>query len=242
MQTVREIVSRDVIEDLWGAGYTILPRRRHPDPFHVPPEMVPTSKNYQWWHLVHDKVHFVGKWTAVDASRHDGYFMPAGHVGNIEVQGMGLFERSKSAVDAYHTDTAAKAHKQVEDWTTKAQAAGLSGGFSMNGITTEVGDDENVKDQVTKTINTRVKLPAEMMPYMSEIFAERDRLYEALIAAWKGGMVLTDEQDAVCRAYEAALLSDPETLKGPTLNALWLPYAIENVRKSLVTPYQPPKE
>src|ERR1700743_1103749 len=106
MQPVREVVHRDVIEDLWSAGYTILPRARHPDPFFVPPELVPQGRAYQWWHLVPDKVFFRREagaepsgWAPVPASRHDGYFMPAGHVGDIEVNGLGLFEKSQFEVD-----------------------------------------------------------------------------------------------------------------------------------------------
>lgn len=243
MKPVREVVSRDVIEDLWGEGYTIVPRSRHPDPFYVSPEMIPPGKAYQWWHLVHDKVHFVGKWAAVDASRHDGYFMPAGHVGNIEVQGMGLFEKSKSAVDAHHAEVQARSHKLVADWAEKAAADGLSGGFSVGGVGSEVGTHDAVKDYSAKTIETRVKLPPEMFQYAGKIFEERDRLYLELQDAWdKGGGTLTDRQDLVLRQYDAALKADPTILKGPTLNALLLPYAIQNVRERLVTPYQPPTE
>ena len=100
MKPVREVVSREIIDDLWGAGYTILPRNRHPDPFYVPPEIVPSTRSYQWWHLVHDKVLYGNGWAPVPASRHDGYFMPAGFVGDIEVSGLGLFEKPKFEVDA----------------------------------------------------------------------------------------------------------------------------------------------
>src|SRR6267142_5671283 len=105
MKLVREIISRDIIDDLWGAGYTILPRRRHADPFHVPVEMVPQGRSYQWMHLIHDKFHFIGSrgdyslgWSPVPASRHDGYFLPAGYIGDIEVNGLGLFEKPKFEV------------------------------------------------------------------------------------------------------------------------------------------------
>jgi len=247
MKPVREVVGRDVIEDLWGAGYTVLPRRRHPDPFFVEPGMVPQGRAYQWWHLVHDKFHFErphgnsSGWAPVPASRHDGYFMPTGHVGAIEVEGLGLFEKSKVEVDQELDQNGAAAHKLVSDWMQKAAADGLSGQISVGGVGADVGSDEVIKNATTKTIETRVRLPQEMMPYMGEVFAERDRLYADLLSDYAYSR-MNEWQTRIYLKYTDAVAADPETAKGPTLNALLLPYAIENVRKSLVPPYQPPTE
>lgn len=259
MQPVREVVHRDVIEDLWSAGYTILPRNRHPDPFFVPPDLVPMGRAYQWWHLVHDKFYFErpegavpSGWAPVPASRHDGYFMPAGHVGNIEVNGLGLFEKPKFEVDQERDAGIAKAHQQVSDWAAKAGQFGLSGAVSVGGVDIDVGDpalsekitsDRNVVSiSKNKTIETRVNIPGEMVPHMAEIFAERDRLYSDLIEKWSSCDILESWQFTIVEKYHEGLISDPALLKGPALNALLLPHAIENVRKSLVTPYKPPEE
>jgi hypothetical protein len=70
-------VRSDTLEFLTKKGYKIVPgsqanffmvdvKRPGSDPFHVPPDMVPHSRKYQWWHLVHDKVHFA---RAVGAGR-----------------------------------------------------------------------------------------------------------------------------------------------------------------------------
>jgi hypothetical protein len=240
---VREIIGRDLIEDLWGAGYTILPRRRNVDPFFVPPEMVPLGFSYQWWHLVHDKKRFVGKWAAVPASRHDGYFMPAGHVGNIEVEGLGLFEKSKALTDAVQAEAHAKARKNVSDWIDRTGAE-FSGEVMVAGATATVGDPDQAALILpdTKTIETRVRMPPDMFPYAQEIFDERDALYNALVEAWNGGVALTEQQDAIRRRFEEAEKADPDILRGPTLNALLTPIAIENVRKRITIPYVPPKE
>jgi hypothetical protein len=43
---LREIINRRIIDDLWGAGYTILPRQS--DPFNVPEGFAPKDMSYQW--------------------------------------------------------------------------------------------------------------------------------------------------------------------------------------------------
>lgn len=236
MKPVRDIVSREIIDDLWGTGYTILPRRRHPDPFFVPPEMVPATRAYQWMHLVEDKAIIHSGWVAVPASRHDGYFMPAGHVGDIEVSGLGLFEKPKYEVDAERAESHAKAHQQTEDWikNTGGLFAGhiKVGGQSAAGYqeqTTRVGGGVRT-DLDTKTIETTVAMPPDMLPHMAEVFAERDRLYSDIADRLKFGGVLAAWQDDVLLKYQGVDLSLP---KGPDFNALLLPYAIENVRKQL---------
>jgi hypothetical protein len=232
VKPVREVVSREIIDDLWGAGYTILPRKRHPDPFFVPPEIVPATRSYQWWYLVHDKALFEHTgWAAVPASRHDGYFMPAGFVGNIEVEGLGLFEKPKFEVDAERAARHTKAHQNVTDWVKEQGAAGFSGEFRVGPQFTEVG---KVERHDTKTIETTVQLPPDMLPHMAEVFAERDRLYTDLQVAANVGTT-SDRQTDILQQYHEALKDDPIILKGPTFNALLLPWAIENVRKQLAS-------
>jgi hypothetical protein len=253
-----DYVTRDQIQDLWGIGYTIVKRSRHIDPFHVPPEMVPQGRSYQWWHLVQDKAHFAGQsgaldrgWATVPASRHDGYFMPFGHVGPIEVGGLGLFEKSKHEVDQEKAAQVAAARKQVEGWSKRAAAHGISGSINIEGQTElgkadsrtsiKIGDpvfditQTEIINNKTKSIETTTRFPPDMLRHASEVLAERDRLYEDLIRAWsKGyGSLLTDQHREIIKKYEAALEEDPAILRGPTLNALLLPIAVETVRAKL---------
>lgn len=209
MKPVREVISRDIIDDLWGAGYTILPRRRHPDPFHVPPEMVPQGRSYQWWHLVHDKVHFYREdgssgWAPVPASRHDGYFMPAGHVGDIEVNGLGLFEKSKYEVDQEHAANTASAHQAVHDWK-QMYGSVFSGEVSVGGERTAIGE--------TKTYENTTAIPIDMVPHIDRILAERDKLIE---------------QDNL-----RGITGMPRLEFVIQQRAKWVPVAIENVRKQI---------
>lgn len=239
--TVHDYVTRDQIEDLWSIGFTIVARSRHPDPFHVPAEMVPRGRRYQWWHLVHDRIHFErpkdhtpSGWAPVPASRHDGYFMPFGHHGDIEVGGLGLFEKSAFEVQQELNANTAAAHKQVTDWAEKAGAE-LSGSVTVGGVKTPVGDQAKATRLFpdSKTIETTVSMPQDMLPHMAEVFAERDRLYAELQGLWENGGVITIEQAKVCESYQRALKADPSILKGPTFNALLLPIAVDNVRKAL---------
>jgi len=227
MKPVSEIVSREIIDDLWGAGYTILPRARHPDPFHVPAEMVPQSRSYQWFDLKHDKFHFMNLqtgeyslgWAPVPASRHDGYFMPAGFIGDIEVNGLGLFEKPKFEVDAEHAANAVKAKQMVDDWA-KNTGALFDGEFKIGNERTEIG--------ATKTIEDTTKIPRELMPYIAQIFEERDRLANDF--TYKEDR---SEVEQIERDYMKAMSENPSTPRWPTLHAIVLPVAIENIRKRI---------
>lgn len=234
MKPVREIVSREIIDDLWGAGYTILPRRRGPDPFEIDPRMVPEGRSYQWMHLVQDKVWIDSGWAAVPASRHDGYFMPAGHVGDIEVNGLGLFEKPKFEVDQAHEVNVKAAHKQVEDWIDKNAALGISGSVSFGGVSADVGDPDVAKKFTTadKTIETAVKIPKDMIPHMAAIFAERDRLRDEVVQENNPNSIILRPGE-IADKFKTAVDADDSRPRWPTLLAILLPIAIQNVRKAL---------
>jgi hypothetical protein len=219
MKLVRDVVSREVIDDLWGAGYTILPRRRDVDPFFMPANMVPQGRAYQWMHLVHDQVLIQNGWAPVPASRHDGYFMPAGFIGDIEVNGLGLFEKPKFEVEAERADNAAKAKKMVDDWAQKNSDL-FAGEVSVNGQRTEIG--------ATKTIEDATKIQRELTPYIAQIFEERDRLGNCF--TYNADRC---EVEQIERDYMKAMKENPSAPRWPTLNAIILPYAIENIRKRI---------
>lgn len=170
MKPVREIISREIIDDLWGAGYTILPRARHPDPFYVAPEMVPQGRAYQWMHLVHDQIWINGGWAPVPSDRHDGYFMPAGCIGDIEVNGLGLFEKPKFEVDEERAASIQKS-KDAADPAKFFADKGFDGHVKVDGHRTEIG--------TTKTIEDVTKIPRELTPYIAQIFEERELLFQA---------------------------------------------------------------
>jgi len=234
-----DYITEDAIQDLWGIGYTVV-KRAGGDPFEVPPQMVPQTRKYQWWHLVHDKFHFhrdgePSGWAPVPASRHDGYFMPFGHKGDIEVGGLGLFEKSKYEVDQELAANVVAAQKQVGDWAEKTGAE-FSGHFNMSGIEVGVGDPKERARLFpeTKTIETTVKIPKDMVPYMAQIFAERDRLKEEILLPdrnLKPGVIADKFYKAIDR--------NPEAPWWPTLHAILLPIAIKNVRETMLRTGEP---
>ena len=228
-----DYIQPDQVQDLWGIGYTIVKRSRHPDPFYVPSDMVPHSRSYQWWHLVEDRVKFERTgWAAVPASRHDGYFMPFGHKGAIEIGGLGLFEKSKVEVDADKAAQIAAARQQVTDWAKAAGGIGISGAVRVGQTNTVVGDNQQLINKALKTIETTTRFPPDMLSHASEVFAERDRLYAELENAVEAGRP-DQEQIHILTLYHAALEEDPDLLKGPAFHALLLPKAVENVRSKL---------
>jgi hypothetical protein len=243
MKPVREVVTREIIDDLWGAGYTILPRRRHPDPFYIDPAMIPVTRAYQWWHLVHDRGFFGGTsgWAPVPASRHDGYFMPAGFVGDIEVNGLGLFDKPEFEVREAQAAAVQKA-KDAADPVKFFVGKGFDGTVVMSHqdetgaieTTAKIGTGGAAHvNEETKTFNPMIMVPVDMMPHMGAIFAERDRLVDELVSTWNGGWELTDQQRAWALAYNDALERDADLLKGPTLNTIVLPTAVNTIRSRI---------
>lgn len=229
MKPIRELISRGVIDDLWGAGYTILPRRRYADPFFVPEDIIPRGRSYQWMHLVHDHKWISNGWVPVPASRHDGHFLPAGYIGDIEVNGLGLFEKAKIEVNEERQTTIQKARDQADPAKFFADK-GFSGSVTVGTTQTKLGELDTVKTTAigaTKTIEDVTKIPRELTPYIAQIFEERDRLSNDFIYK-------SDDRSEVLgieRDFMQAMSKNPSAPRWPTLHAIILPIAIENIRR-----------
>jgi len=235
MASVRDYLSAQSIDDLWAAGFTVVARQRGADPFEVDPRIIPQGRGYQWMHLVHDRAMFEngsGGWAPVPASRHDGLFMPAGHVGDIEVSGLGLFEKPKHEIDAERASQVSAAHKMVDDWKEKVSGGGFTG-HVVEATQTSIGKLDTAK--VTefghnKTIENTSSVPMDMLHLMSDVFAERDRLKDAVVLPDRT-LVPGEIADELYRKMQ-----EPGREWWPTLNAILLPIAVRNVRsKNLST-------
>lgn len=133
---VFDYVSRQAVDDLWSAGFTIIQRNRSGDPFGVDPKIVPSGMVYEWraksvmGHMATENIADMATdgWQFVPSARHDGVFMSAGYDDVIEIGGQVLMERPKAYADKVNQARVDLANKNVEDWMARNGAAGFFGG------------------------------------------------------------------------------------------------------------------
>lgn len=221
------MLSQDQINELWKQGYTLT--RRMQDPTNLTPREIPATRAYQWWHLEHDKFHYEsGGWAPVPNDRHNGRFAPWGAPGNIEWNGLGLFEKPRFEVDAEHAANHAKAHQNVADAKDLMAQIVKDAGHELTehrAGPVEAGIHVNAK---TKTIDTTVRIPQDMQPHIVQILAERDRLSEQHKKEDR-------EVAAISQKFHEHMKANPNDSMWPTLHSFMMPKAIENVRASLAS-------
>lgn len=215
------MISQETIKELWDSGYTLT--RRLQDPTQIPTSDIPMGRAYQWMHLEHDKLHIDTGWAPVPYERHPGRFAPWGTTGNIEWNGLGLFEKPKFEVEAEHAASHAKAHQNVEDWKDHVATA-----FTGRVTVGTSRDDAKVVEVRNKTVENATAIPSDMVMHMPEIFAERDRLSKLFVENPEN-----PEVEDFAQAYTRQMSETPDAPKWPTLNAIILPVAIKNVRAHL---------
>src|ERR1700735_2025908 len=115
---------RDAIQNLWGMGYTVVPRERPADLYEV--ARAPAGMGYQW-----NSSPEVEGWAPVPYSRHPGIYAPLGTEGAIEHGDLYLVERPLSEVHAERQASHDKAHKNVDDWYARNAAAGITGSVTV---------------------------------------------------------------------------------------------------------------
>jgi hypothetical protein len=235
---VNDILTYDQLHDLWGAGYTIA--RRIGDPFEIDPKLIPRGMSYQWNPIQSDGKEVVQPegWKPVPYSRHPGVFAPWGESGFIQRDWLALGEKPQVVVDLHRGAAKAAAAKQISDWSDRVAASGISG-FARVGTQTaegkldtleehKIGDDDMVQVGSTKTIETTVGIPRNMVPHIAAIFAERDRIEADLVLKNR-----TLKPGPIADKFYAAVDADKAAPWWPTLRAIILPIAIDNVRANL---------
>lgn len=156
------------VQHLWALGYTIVPRTVYADPFHVDPSIIPKDRAYQWVHEAHDWPIYQGSgWSPVTYDRHPGIFGPVHWCGAIKLRGLMLVDKPKAEVEAKHRANQAKAQQNVDDWVTRQ----TSDGFSVF-----VKNDHGVETPEDKPNAVQTAIPADLLPHLSIIMRERDRL------------------------------------------------------------------
>ncbi len=238
MSLVTEILTADQLHELWGCGFTIV--RRGADPFEIDPKLIPAGRSYQWNPVKSDGPDVIASegWTPVPYSRHEGVFAPWGTPGDIQIRGMQLVEKAKAEVTADLNRNEAKARELVDGWVAKTGALGITGSVRVGTQTVEgkldtlserkIGSGGAVVLEANKTIETTVGIPREMTPHIASIFKERDRL-EAEVVRKDRTLVPGPIAD---KFYAAIEIQDGRQW-WPTLRAILLPIAVENVRQAL---------
>jgi hypothetical protein len=225
MARVSEIVSRDLLHDLWGAGYTIVARPR--DPFEIDPKLIPRGMAYQWCpiDLARDPgSERPGGWQPVPYARHEGVFAPWGTPGDVQIGQLELCERPAEMVVAVLGAAQAQAQQNVADWAKRAGAAGLTGEVKVGETHTLVGasgPDPYLRND-TKTIETTTAIPADMLGHLKAIFQERDRLEAEVVRKDR-----TLAPGPIADKFYAAVEANPGAPWWPT------PLAVDNVRANL---------
>jgi hypothetical protein len=234
-KTPLDYVTYNQLQDMWGAGFTIISRNTFGHDIYELADRVKRPGMARQWVDKPDIDKFLANgWRQVFNEDYHGLFAPYGYVGPIEIGNLLLVECPQHKVDKFKQEQVAAAEKLVTDWQDKW------GGEFAGSVTictqTKLGALDTVQTtQIggTKSIETTTAIPRDMAPYIAQIFEERDALYEDLVSKWNAGEPLTEWQDAIRKAYEVQVSFNKDTLLGPTLNALILPMAIENTRTAI---------
>lgn len=247
MSLLSEILSDDKLDELYRSGFAVIPR--HDDPFELPAALIKPDWSYQWF----TDGEYPRGWKAVAYQDHPGWFAPPDKEGLVAVRGARLFRKLKREVEEFHRENRHKAEKLVEDWADKFGA--FTGGATMlqtNGeevVRTNIVAGKGVEVRTesferpaTKTVELTTKIPKDMLAYIDQIFAERDRIVGELLveedgrSRWRYGAA--PEYQPIAHEFLAAVSIDKGAPWWPTLHAIILPFAIKNVRKAVLQPNQ----
>lgn len=166
--------ARDVVDELWGLGFTFV--RRPADPYHMPAESIPRGRVYEWAPKTSSR-------QRVPAFRHDGVFAPSGHAGDVEIGGLVLVEFDKAEADQAIIAAQRAVDKQVSDWVERCGSAGFVGGVrELQAVRdgdfktvrfAKVGPDGPLAGAGT-TLISQTELMAERNALLARGFAESD--------------------------------------------------------------------
>jgi hypothetical protein len=218
------LIPERIIQDLWGLGFTIIPRPR--DPYSAADSLAPLGMAYQWCEASAEKNY---GWKPVPASRHPGLFAPYGYTGNIEFDGLWLMEKTAAEVKEYHDYAHAKARQNVDNWFLRQAVSGFIGGVTMLEEGSGGERKTDIREIGDKTLENATKIPGELTPYIGQIFEERDRLWSNA-GSWWGRQEAEEYQE-----YRRIFAEHPELTRGQIMNAVLTPIAIENIRKEVAT-------
>lgn len=212
------VVSDEQMRLLWAFGFTVIPRTLFGrDPYEIARAIQRPGMAQQWGDVAQRERYVAEGWRIVAAQDWPGLFGPIGYVGDAEINGLVLMQRPQHEVDLATDAAHFRGREMAEVWKDRVAA---------DGFTAEVGEapsgDAVVRSvEGANTIDLVSAIPRDMMSHVHAILRERDRLCDRHV---KG---LTDKFSA---AFDAAMKANPQAAKWPTLRAIVMPMAVENVR------------
>ena len=232
MSLLSDILSTEQIDELYAAGFAVIPRGG--DPFEIPPALIKPDWVYQWNERPSEGWHWVKH------EEHPGWFAPPGTSGPIVVSRLGLFRKLKTEVEEFHRENRKKVTDQLEAWSDRF------GMFTGGATVLQTDGEEVVRTNVvagkgvdvkietyerptTKTVEMVSKVPKDMLEHIDAIFAERDAIRDRTVRADR----TLDPDSVITRDFYNEIERDKGAPWWPTLNAIILPYAIEAVRHRL---------
>lgn len=233
-----DAIGKAVLKWLWDLGFRIT-TRNVVDPFDIHPSIVPGGWSYQW----NTESAAVG-WELVYHHEHPGYFAPLGtEDGPVVVGGLYLVKKKGDAAGEERKHAVRRSHEQLEGWADRFGM--FTGGATMlqtdgeEVVRTEIAAGKGVEVKretferpATKTVDLTSKIPRDMVAYIDQIFAERDRLVGEIV---QPDQTLLLGHEITDRFYDV-IENDKAAPWWPTLHAIILPYAIDNVRKAVFQP------
>lgn len=242
-----DLVFSLVVQALWDAGLSVVPRRGG-DQFEIHPSLVPGGWSYQW-----NTTPAEGDWRAVSHEDHPGIFAPLGASGPINLDGLWLVKKKGDIAEQVRREQVQKSRERLESWADRFGM--FTGGATMlqtdgeEVVRTEIAAGKGVEVKretferpATKTVELTTKIPKDMLAYIDQIFAERDRIVGELLVEEDGRPRWRDDatpkSQAIIRQFWEAVRVDMGAPWWPTLHAIILPYAIDNVRKAIFQPNQ----
>jgi len=202
-KTPLDYVTYNQLQDMWGAGFTIISRNTFGHDIYELADRVKRPGMARQWVDKPDIDKFLANgWRQVFNEDYHGLFAPYGYVGPIEIGSLLLVECPQHKVDKFKQEQVASAHKLVDDW--HAQYGGGFAGSVTVGTQTKLGEMDTVqttKVGSTQSIEAIITVPRDMIPYIDRIWAERKRLVSL---RENDGTPITD---AISIGKEATLLA-----------------------------------
>ena len=227
-KTPFDYISINQLQDLWGAGYTVIRRNAFGnDVYELADRVKRPGMARQWVAREELDDNLWPAWTRVACEDYPGLFAPFGYVGPVEIGRLVLVECPQHRVGKAKQAQVAAAEKLVTDWQDK-YGGEFSGSVTIAGQTGKLDSVKTMQVGETKTIENVTAIPRDMAPYIGQIFEERDKLASAHVDAMK-----TKTGTNFCQEWADWMENHPGDPQWPTLHKILLPTAIENVRKRI---------